>query len=117
LNGRECDPIAPLAQRDGEAVFEEPWQAQVLALAYGLAESGLFTRTAWSAALGEELRRAERAVRSDTAETYYRAALAALERLTEGAVTPEALAHRTEDWRQSYLNTPHGKPVELGTKR
>ena len=118
MNGHE-DAIAPLARRDGEPVFEEPWQAQVLAVAFALAERGLFTRGAWSAALGEELRRAERAGEPDTAETYYRAALAALERLTAsgGAVTPQALALRTEDWRQSYLDTPHGKPVELRRKR
>jgi nitrile hydratase accessory protein len=119
LNAREDNTIAPLARRDGDPVFEEPWQAQVLAVAFALTEGGLFTPSAWSAALGEELRRAERAGEPDTADTYYRSALAALERLTAsgGAVTPQALALRAEDWRQSYLDTPHGKPVELRRKR
>jgi nitrile hydratase accessory protein len=119
LSGLEDDAIAPLARRDSEPVFEEPWQAEVLAVAFALAEGGLFTRGAWSAALGEELRRAEQGGEPDTAETYYRAALAALERLTTagGALTSESLALRTEDWRQSYLDTPHGKPVELVRKR
>lgn len=115
MSAREGDALAPLARRDGEPVFEEPWQAQVLAVAFALAESGRFSRAAWSSALGEELRLAEHAGEPDSAETYYRAALKALERLAtaDGALTRDALAARTEDWRQSYLDTPHGQPVIL----
>ncbi|MFO0996121.1 MAG: nitrile hydratase accessory protein [Alphaproteobacteria bacterium] len=115
MTAPEGDALAPLARREGEPVFGEPWQAQVLAVAFSLVESGLFSRAAWSSALGEELRQSERAGEPDTAETYYRAALKALERLTAtgGAVTHEALVRRADDWRQSYLDTPHGQPVVL----
>ncbi len=111
----EREPLGPLARRDGEPVFDEPWQAQALAAAYALAENGLFTRQAWSETLGAELRRAEDAGAPDTAETYYRAVVTALERLVaeSGAASTEALAERREAWRQAYLDTPHGQPVEL----
>ena len=113
------DPIGPLARRDGEPVFDEPWQAQALAAAYALAESGLFSRQAWSEALGAELRRAEEAGTPDTAETYYQAVVAALERLVteSGAASAEALAERRDAWRQAYLDTPHGQPVILDASR
>jgi nitrile hydratase accessory protein len=107
--------IGPLARRDGEPTFAEPWQAEVLALAFALAEKGVFSAAEWSEALGAELRLAEAAGAPDDHGTYYAAALAALERLVaaRGAITVGALSRRTAEWRQAYLHTPHGHPVEL----
>ena len=107
--------IAPLARLDGEPPFAEPWQAEVLALAFALSKSGMFSAAAWSEALGAELRRAEARGAADDHETYYAAALAALERLVAAAGGIEAgeFAVRLEAWRHAYLATPHGQPVEL----
>lgn len=116
-----ADPAStpgPLARRDGEPAFDEPWQAQVMALAFELVERGVFTATQWSEALGAEL--AARAARgeADDPAGYYQAALAALEALLEraGGVPREHVAERTEAWRRAYLATPHGQPVELVTR-
>ena len=112
----EAPEIAPRATGDDEAIrFAEPWHAQVLAIANGLAEAGLFSRGDWAAALGAALRRAEAAGEPDNDATYYAAALAALEGLVAER-SPEAggsLEGRVEAWRRAYLRTPHGKPVEL----
>jgi nitrile hydratase accessory protein len=107
--------IKPLARRDGEPAFDDAWQAEVLALAYALSDKGVFTPTEWSEALGAELRQASASGEPDDQNTFYGAALSALERLIlrDARVTVEALAGRTEQWRRAYLNTPHGKPVEL----
>ena len=107
--------ISPLARRDGEPAFDEPWQAQVLALAFALSKVGVFTPAEWSDALGAELRRAEARGEPDNHKTYYAAALVALERLIEadGRVTANGLSSRIEEWRRAFLNTPHGQPVEL----
>ena len=115
----ERNPLGPLARRDGGPAFDEPWQAQALATASALVERGLFSRQSWSKALGAELRRAENAGAPDTAETYYRAVVAALERLVDesGATSAEALAERREAWRRAYLDTPHGQPVVLAGSR
>ena len=53
----ESDPnaLGPLARRDDEPVFDEPWQAQALALAFNLIEQGVFSKSQWSDALGAEL--------------------------------------------------------------
>jgi nitrile hydratase accessory protein len=117
LTPLETKPIGPLARRDDAPVFDEPWQAQVLALAYGLAEEGLFSSATWSETLGEELRLAAARGEPDDHETYYAAALTALERLiaADGRVTTNGLAARIEEWRHAYLRTPHGQPVELST--
>ena len=39
----------------------------------------------------------------------------ALERLNaaKGLALEDAVLERKEQWRQAYLDTPHGKPVEL----
>ncbi|MCP5156088.1 MAG: nitrile hydratase accessory protein [Ectothiorhodospiraceae bacterium] len=105
----------PLARRDGEPAFDEPWQAQVMGLAFTLMERGAFDNVAWSDALGAALADATGRGEPDDASTYYRAALTALETLMAGAdrVRTTDLDARTEAWRRAYLNTPHGQPVEL----
>lgn len=113
----ESDPnaLGPLARRDDEPVFDEPWQAQTLALAFNLIEQGIFSNSQWSDALGAELKNAQARRDPDSPQTYYQCALAALETLlaTDGCVTTDILTSRTEAWRRAYLNTPHGQPVEL----
>ena len=106
-------PENPLAPR--EPVFDEAWQAQVLAIADTMVRAGRFTASAWAETLGAELRRAEAEGQPDTAQTYYEAALAALEQLaTEStAITGDELAARKADWTRAYERTPHGQPVLL----
>ncbi len=100
---------------DADPLFDEPWQAQALAIADSLVRAGAFTADAWASALGAELRAAADTGTADDAETYYRAVVAALERLLNetGAVERDEAEARREQWRRAYLNTPHGKPVEL----
>jgi len=106
-------PENPLAPRD--QVFDEAWQAQVLAIADTMVQAGRFSATEWAETLGAELRAAEALGKPDTTQTYYEAALAALERLTTGAtpITGADLAERKADWTRAYERTPHGQPVLL----
>ena len=108
----------PLAAVDGEPVFAEAWQAQVLAIADTLVQQGLFSAGAWSEALGAALREAEAGGAEDNQETYYRAALAALEGLIaeHSDIDRQAMLGKREAWEQAYLSTPHGQPVELPTE-
>ena len=92
--------------------FAEPWHAQTLATAHALIRAGHLTQTDWAEALGAALRQAEDAGQPDTEETYYLAALDALERVTPFG--PDALSRRKADWETAYRRTPHGKPVVLG---
>lgn len=109
------DALSPLVRNDEGPVFEEGWQAQVLALAFNLVEQGCFSASQWSDALGAQLAFAEKRGEIDNASTYYNAALAALEQLlfSQDTVPMDQLDQRTEEWRSAYLTTPHGQPVEL----
>ena len=111
----DADAIASLATRDNAPAFDEPWQAQLLGLAYALTQAGVFTPAAWSETLGAELRAATARGAPDTQATYYEAALAALERLTAGGVSDTELTTRITAWRHAYESTPHGQPVILGS--
>lgn len=103
------DPLAP-----PQPVFDEPWQAQALALADNLVQAGHFTAAAWAETLGQELRSAERKGAPDNLDTYYGAVLSALETLTESTgISEETRMQRRTDWETAYLRTPHGKPVVL----
>jgi len=105
---------AALRQRDGEPTFDEPWQAQLMALASGLIDRGAFTAAAFSEELGAELRRSAESGEPDSSATYYACALRALERLTlaRGLVEQAELASAKRAWAEAYEKTPHGDPVE-----
>lgn len=104
------DPLAPDAPKFGEA-----WHAQVLAIADTLVTSGQISAKNWAETLGAERRYDEETGAPDTEETYFAAALRALEKLlddTEIVVMPDLTARR-DGWERAYLNTPHGSPVKL----
>lgn len=110
------DPAAPAPADDAEGpTFAEPWEAQALALAVRLEESGRFTAAEWADALGAEIRRAQAAGDPDDGTTYYRHVLGALERLVtaKGLLGAELLARRKAAWAEAYRTTPHGHPVTL----
>lgn len=108
------DPLAP-----PDATFEEPWQAQVLAIADTMINTGNFTATQWAETLGAALKSAAENGAPDTTELYYEAALEALETLIrqETPINGATLAKRKKDWTAAYLATPHGKPVLLSAGR
>lgn len=95
--------------------FAEPWQAQALALAQSLQDSGAISASQWSEALGAAIRRARAAGDPDLGDTYYLHVLDALEHLLaeHGLVSAELLQRRRAEWEAAYRRTPHGQPVEL----
>lgn len=107
------DPLKPPGK-----VFDEPWQAQVLAMADAMVRAGHFSARSWAERLGAELSRAEKAGKPDTAETYYAAALTALEELLSASdlISPEDRNARKSEWTKAYRSTPHGEPVLLQPK-
>ena len=109
------DALGPLQRKDGDPTFDEAWQAQSLAIADTLVDAGVVTATRWAEALGSELKSAARAGAADDADTYYLAVLGAVEKLLRQIeiIGREELDARVDAWRQAYLSTPHGKPVEL----
>jgi nitrile hydratase accessory protein len=104
-----------LARSDAGPEFDDAWQAQVLGIADRLVDAGVLSAKQWAEGLGAELRLAADAGAPDDKETYYDCVLAALEKLlaAAGAVSRDEMAVRVEEWRHSYLATPHGEPVEL----
>jgi nitrile hydratase accessory protein len=115
LNGGNHQVFGPLATQDNDPPFAEPWQAQVMALAFAASQKGIFSPTQWSEALGAELRKKDDECISDERAGYYQAALRALETLllASGMLAQETVIRRETEWRRAYLNTPHGMPVEL----
>ena len=96
-------------------VFREPWEAQAFAMAVALQQRGFFTWSEWATALGEEIKRAQRAGDPDTGQTYYRHWLATLERLVaeKGVASKETQERYREAWDRAADRTPHGTRIEL----
>jgi len=95
--------------------FEEPWQAEALALAVAMQQAGCFTAAEWAEALGAAIARAQASGDPDDGTTYYAHVLDALERLVfeKSFSTRDSIAARKEAWRAAFARTPHGQPVTL----
>lgn len=98
-----------------DAVLGEPWQAEALALAIALQESGRIEAGEWSAALAEAIEAAR--LRGDPADgsTYGSHVLTALEGILtrKGLLSHSALTARRQAWEKAHRRTPHGLPVAL----
>ena len=110
----------PALPVDGEGpVFREPWEAKAFAMAVRLAEAGLFTWAEWTEALSNEIAVARQAGDPDLGDTYYMYWMRALEALVarKSGIGTSDIEQQTEEWRDAYLNTPHGQPIELAAVR
>ena len=107
-------PLSP------EKVFDAPWHAEVFALAVHLNEGGYFDWPEWASRFGENLAAAKTVKTGvgeglDGSDDYYAAWLTALEVLLQDKnITADAeIADVMASWRKAYLDTPHGKPVQI----
>jgi len=106
----------PALPRDNDGpVFNQPWEARAFALAVRLSEAGRFTWPEWVYFFSREIEAAQEQGDPDLGDTYYQHWLNALERIctVKGLVGDMDMRQRKAAWRRAYLNTPHGRPIEL----
>jgi nitrile hydratase accessory protein len=84
----EMDEQIALPRKNGELVFEAPWEARAFGLAVALSEGGLYSWRDFSQGLATEIATAEQA---GITSSYYERWLAALEKLViaKGLMTGE----------------------------
>jgi nitrile hydratase accessory protein len=102
--------------RDADAPpFREPWQAKAFALVVLLHRQGRFKWDEWVRVLGAEIAASPQRPDEHADAAYHRQFLAALERMVAalGLADPDDQRRRKEAWHRAYLNTPHGRAVEL----
>lgn len=103
--------------RDGalHPSFQKPWHAQALGAVYALLKEGHISNAEWVESFSTVIKAQPQGKGESTEDAYYRQLLTALELLLTRAdlVTPGEVDETAEHWRRSYLNTPHGKPIEL----
>ena len=109
------DNLPALPRDEDGPVFNQPWEAKAFALAVRLSEAGCFSWPEWVEFFSREIQSAQEQGDPDLGDTYYQHWLKALERICtdRGLVGIEDMRRRKADWRQAYLNTPHGRPIEL----
>ena len=106
-----------LKGKDGEPVLASRGTHKRSAFADLLVKTGAISSPRWAETLGAEIEAL--GAEPDSRETYFRAVLAALERVLRenGSVTRAELDEREHQWERAYLRTPHGQPVELAAGR
>ncbi len=90
LHIADMDERIALPRKNGELVFEAPWEARVFGLAVALSEGGLYSWRDFSQALATEIATAEQ---EGITSSYYERWLASLEKLViaKGLMTGEEL--------------------------
>ncbi len=104
-----------LPRDEGGPVFERPWQAQAFALVVELYKAGKFRWPEWVEVFSQEIKASPALPGESANDTYYRQWLTALETMVSSRklVMGAEVSDRQEEWRQAYLNTPHGQPILL----
>ena len=99
----------------GATVFDQPWQAQAFALIVHLHQAGFFPWADWVQTFSEVIARSPARPDESINDAYYGQWTAAMEQMVTqlGLTEVASITHRTDEWRQAYLNTPHGEPVAL----
>lgn len=110
----QANDTAPDSNQEN-VVFDEPWHAQVFALAVELHKVGKFTWPEWAEVFSDVIKENPTLPHEGVNEAYYRQWTIALMRVleTQRILTKQDILIRTEDWRQAHLKTPHGQPVLL----
>lgn len=93
--------------------FDHPWQAEAFGLIVQLHKNGRFEWTDWVRVFSAEIKAHPQRPDETANDAYYRQWLAALETITSALISPNEVTQRIQEWRQAYLNTPHGEPVSL----
>lgn len=75
-----------LPQRDGEPVFDAPWQARTFAMAVKLHESGLYSWTEWAERLAANIAEREKSGAIASSDDYYTTWQETLEQLVSERV-------------------------------
>ncbi|AVF38017.1 nitrile hydratase accessory protein [Rahnella sikkimica] len=103
---------APAAE---SAPFEHPWQAQVFSLIVYLHQAGNFSWKEWVDVFSEEIKASPLRKGESINDAYYRQWVSAAEKMfiSLKLAVKDDVIRRTDEWRQAYLNTPHGMPVVL----
>ena len=110
------DEQIALPRKNGELVFEAPWEARAFGLAVALNESGLYPWRDFSQGLATEIATAEK---NGTSSSYYERWLASLEKLViaRGLATREELdawtakqALNEHDDHHHHDDHQHGDP-------
>ena len=112
-----------LADDGSGPVFASPWQAQIFSLVVGLHESGCFSWNEWAEALSREIAEDSNSgadgvkthEENAPSDSYYRLWVSALEQILadKTILDSDEVRERVTQWRDAYLNTPHGAPVTL----
>ena len=94
-----------LPRKNGELVFEQPWESRAFGLAVGLSEAGVLPWPEFREALISAIRDSERI---DDGRSYYEQWASALERLAldRGLVTEESLRGRAQ-WLEEESRHGH----------
>jgi len=101
-------PAAP-PRRNGELVFQEPWEGRAFGLAVALRDQGVFEWDTFRSRLIAAIAQADRLPAGEARPGYYETWLAALQKVLadSGVVTPSEIEHRVRQFATGERDIAH----------
>ena len=102
-----------------QPVFEQPWHAQLFALSVALHARGEFTWSEWTKRFGAQLKKNGAGQELNGGDDYFAAWLDTLEAflVERNPKDRQQLSALRAAWKEAYLSTPHGSPVDINIKK
>ena len=94
--------------------FEKPWHGQIFAITVSLSENKVFKWSEFSKVLADQIKM-DKTEKQNGGDDYFFSWTKALENLIikKNVVDQTNLNITKQKWKDAFLTTPHGHPVEI----
>jgi nitrile hydratase accessory protein len=105
----------PIFRAQGEAPFNDSWEAEAYAMGNLLVKLNHLTSKEWMSLMAESIKEAQNHGDPDTGETYYHHWCRSIEKFCfrTGISDPDQHKEILDLWKKAVINTPHGVPLVL----
>lgn len=109
------EPCQPIYRGQGEAPFNDSWEAEAYAMGNLLVKLNHLSPKEWMDLMAESIKEAQNHGDPDTGDTYYNHWCRSIEKFCflSGLSDPDQHRNKLDLWKKAINNTPHGVPLAI----
>jgi nitrile hydratase accessory protein len=109
------EPCQPIYRGQGEAPFNDSWEAEAYAMGNLLVKLNHLSPKEWMDLMAESIKEAQNHGDPDTGDTYYNHWCRSIEKFCflSGLSDPDQHRNNLDLWKKAINNTPHGVPLAI----